>query len=82
MSRPLQSSLAGRSQCQETGRDQAHAQMGLEFLSNTAETGWIQGVDLYRALDHRPKSIGRGPLPWGTLMFYKQPHLLSPKDDK
>jgi len=40
-------------QCQETGRDQAHTQMGLEFLSNTAETAWIQGVDLYSALDNR-----------------------------
>lgn len=130
-------------QCQESGRDQNHTQMGLEFLSNTAETAWIQGVDLYGALDNRllkgfeytakynlgnkvpyapyrsfegryhykeisrkgrlrdmyekvynhyhlrqgldapftqqaaeknrPKSIGRGPLPWGTLMFYQQP---------
>jgi hypothetical protein len=40
-------------QCQETGRDQAHTQMGLEFLSNTCETAWIQGVDLYEALDNR-----------------------------
>jgi hypothetical protein len=40
-------------QCQETGRDQAHTQMGLEFLSNTCETAWIQGVDLYGALDNR-----------------------------
>lgn len=132
-------------QCQETGRDQGHTQMGLEFLSNTAETAWIQGLDLYGALDNRllkgfeytakynlgndvpyapyrsfegryhykrisneergrlrdmyekvynhyhhrrgleapfikqaaeknrPESIGRGPVPWGTLMFYKQP---------
>ncbi|MGJ8695731.1 MAG: alginate lyase family protein [Verrucomicrobiaceae bacterium] len=40
-------------QCQESGRDQAHTQMGLEFLANTAETAWIQGVDLYGALDNR-----------------------------
>lgn len=40
-------------QCQETGRDQAHTQMGLEFLANTCETAWIQGVDLYGALDNR-----------------------------
>ncbi len=40
-------------QCQESGRDQAHAQMGLEFLANTAETAWIQGVDFYSALDNR-----------------------------
>ena len=40
-------------QCQETGRDQAHTQMGLEFLANTCETAWIQGIDLYGALDNR-----------------------------
>lgn len=40
-------------QCQESGRDQAHTQMGLEFLANTAETALIQGVDLYGALDNR-----------------------------
>lgn len=40
-------------QCQESGRDQAHTQMGLEFLANTCETAWIQGVDLYGALNNR-----------------------------
>ena len=40
-------------QCQESGRDQAHTQMGLDFLANTCETAWIQGVDLYGALDNR-----------------------------
>lgn len=40
-------------QCQESGRDQAHTQMGLEFLANTCETAWIQGIDLYAALDSR-----------------------------
>ena len=40
-------------QCQESGRDQAHTQMGLEFLANTCETAWIQEVDLYGALDNR-----------------------------
>ncbi|TWU32452.1 FG-GAP-like repeat-containing protein [Novipirellula artificiosorum] len=40
-------------QCQETGRDQGHTQMGLEYLANTCETAWIQGVDLYGALDNR-----------------------------
>ena len=39
--------------CQESGRDQNHAQMGLEFLANTCETAWIQGVDLYGAFDNR-----------------------------
>lgn len=27
--------------------------MGLEFLANTCETAWIQGVDLYSAADNR-----------------------------
>lgn len=40
-------------QCQESGRDQAHTQMGLEFLANTAETAWIQGIDLYGELNNR-----------------------------
>lgn len=40
-------------QCQESGRDQAHTQMGLEFLANTCETAWNQGVDLYGELDNR-----------------------------
>jgi len=40
-------------QCQESGRDQIHTQMGLEFLVNTCETAWNQGVDLYRAGDNR-----------------------------
>ena len=40
-------------QCPESGRDQAHTQMGLEFLANTCETAWIQNVDLYAALDNR-----------------------------
>jgi len=138
-------------QCQESGRDQGHTQMGLEFLSNTAETALIQGLDLYSALDNRllkgfeytakfnlneqvpyqpyksfegryhykkishkdrgrlrdmyekvhnhyhhrlglktpftqkaaaknrPEATGRGPLPWGTLMFYQQPFPALPK---
>lgn len=40
-------------QCQESGRDQAHTQMGLEFLANTCETAWSQGVDLYGEADNR-----------------------------
>ena len=40
-------------QCQETGRDQAHTQMGLEYLCNSAEIAWKQGVDLYGAADNR-----------------------------
>ena len=40
-------------QCQETGRDQNHAQLGLEALAETCEMAWMQGDDLYGALDNR-----------------------------
>jgi len=40
-------------QCQESGRDQAHTQMGLGFLSSACEMAWKQGVDLYGELDNR-----------------------------
>ena len=40
-------------QCQESGRDQAHTQMGLEFLANTCETAWNQNLDLYGELNNR-----------------------------
>ncbi len=39
--------------CQESGRDQAHTQMGLDFLACAAEIAWNQGVDLYGAFDNR-----------------------------
>ncbi len=40
-------------QCQESGRDQGHTQMGLEYLVNSAEIARKQGVDLYSAYDNR-----------------------------
>jgi len=40
-------------QCQESGRDQAHTQMGLDFLATSCETAWNQGLDLYSAFDNR-----------------------------
>ena len=40
-------------QCQESGRDQAHTQMGLNFLACTCEIAWNQGVDIYGAYDNR-----------------------------
>ena len=40
-------------QCQESGRDQAHTQMGLDFLACTCEIAWNQGLDLYGAFDNR-----------------------------
>jgi hypothetical protein len=43
----------GIGQCQESGRDQAHTQMGLGYLGCAAEIAWKQGVDLYSAADRR-----------------------------
>ena len=40
-------------QCQESGRDQAHTQMGLDFLACTCEIAWNQGIDLYGAFENR-----------------------------
>lgn len=40
-------------QCQETGRDQGHAQLGLGALCETCEMAWKQGDDLWGALDNR-----------------------------
>ena len=40
-------------QCQETGRDQAHAQLGLGALVETCQMAWAQGDDLWGALDNR-----------------------------
>ena len=40
-------------ECQESGRDQGHAQMGLGFLGTACEIAWKQHVDLYAAFDNR-----------------------------
>jgi Alginate lyase len=40
-------------ECQESGRDQAHAQMGLGFLACACEIAWKQGIDLYAVGDNR-----------------------------
>lgn len=40
-------------QCQETGRDQAHVQLGLEAIAQQCEMAWEQGDDLWGALDNR-----------------------------
>lgn len=40
-------------QCQETGRDQAHVQLGLGAMCEICEMAWEQGDDLYGALDNR-----------------------------
>ncbi|MDF7809581.1 alginate lyase family protein [Pontiellaceae bacterium B12219] len=40
-------------QCQESGRDQGHSQMGLGYLGAISEIAWKQGIDLYAYLDNR-----------------------------
>lgn len=40
-------------QCQESGRDQTHAQLGLGMMSMLSEVAWKQGTDLYGVLDNR-----------------------------
>ncbi len=40
-------------QCQESGRDQQHVQMGLAFLGCAAEIAWKQGLDLYGVFNNR-----------------------------
>ena len=40
-------------QCQESGRDQQHTQLGLSLLAEACEVAWNQGVDLYGEADNR-----------------------------
>ena len=45
--------VSATGQCQETGRDQAHAQLGLGAQCEICEMAWNQGDDLWGALDNR-----------------------------
>ena len=40
-------------QIQESGRDQAHTQLGIGHLAEMCEVGWSQGIDMYSALNNR-----------------------------
>ncbi|MFI5381027.1 MAG: alginate lyase family protein [Tepidisphaerales bacterium] len=40
-------------QCQESGRDQQHTQLGLGQLADACEVGWHQGLDMYGADGNR-----------------------------
>ena len=40
-------------QCQESGRDQQHTQLGLGLLAEACEIAWHQGVDLYGEAGNR-----------------------------
>jgi hypothetical protein len=43
----------GLGQWQESGRDQAHAQLGLGLMAQLCEVAWKQGIDLYEAENNR-----------------------------
>jgi len=45
--------VSASGQCQETGRDQGHAQLGLGAMCEICEMAWQQGDDLWGALDNR-----------------------------
>ena len=40
-------------QCQESGRDQQHTQLGLAHMGDACEIAWHQGLDLYGAAENR-----------------------------
>jgi len=40
-------------QCEESGRDQAHTQLGLGLLCEACQIAWNQGLDLYSAENNR-----------------------------
>lgn len=40
-------------ECQESGRDQGHTQMGLSYLAVACEIAWNQGYDAYSLYDNR-----------------------------
>jgi hypothetical protein len=40
-------------QCQESGRDQQHTQLGIAHMGDCCEMAWHQGLDLYGVLDNR-----------------------------
>ena len=40
-------------QCQESGRDQQHTQLGIGHLGDCCEMAWNQGLDLYGMKDNR-----------------------------
>lgn len=40
-------------QCQESGRDQQHTQLGLAHMGDACEMAWNQGLDLYGAVANR-----------------------------
>lgn len=49
----LSNYIYSNGQCQESGRDQAHTQLGLAHLGDASEIAWNQGLDLYSYAGNR-----------------------------
>jgi hypothetical protein len=49
----LESYIYPGGQCQESGRDQQHTQLGLGHMGDACEMAWNQGLDLYGAARNR-----------------------------
>ncbi len=45
--------IGATGQCQETGRDQGHVQLGLAAMADICEMAWEQGDDLWGSMDNR-----------------------------
>lgn len=48
----LENYIYPNGQCQESGRDQEHTQLGLAHMGDCCEMAWHQGLDLYGAKDN------------------------------
>jgi len=49
----LENYIYANGQCQESGRDQQHTQLGLAHMGDVCEMAWHQGLDLYAASNNR-----------------------------
>jgi len=49
----LEAYISPGGQCQESGRDQQHTQLGLGHMGDVCEMAWNQGLDLYSAAANR-----------------------------
>jgi hypothetical protein len=49
----LENYISPGGQCQESGRDQQHTQLGLAHMGDVCEMAWNQGLDLYGAVGNR-----------------------------
>ncbi len=73
-------------QCQESTRDQAHAQLGLGELAQACQVAWTQGVDLFGAADNRlalgfeytARFLAGAEVPAQGGLFPRRPGRLSP----